>query len=90
MEIGIELPEDVAQQLEAQWGSEGLPRKALEALAVEAYRSGVITSAQVQRVLGLTSRWETEAFLKRAQAYLDYTEEDLERDASTIRQVSPR
>ena len=30
MEIEIKLPEDVARQLEAQWGSDGLPRKALE------------------------------------------------------------
>jgi predicted HTH domain antitoxin len=90
MEIEIELPEDVGRQLEAQWGAEGLPRKALESLAAEAYRSGVITTAEVQRVLGLSSRWETEDFLKRAQAYLDYTESDLEHDASAIRQVSPQ
>jgi predicted HTH domain antitoxin len=90
MEIEIELPEDVARRLEAQWGTEGLPRKALEALVVEAYRSGAITAAEVQRVLGLSSRWEAEAFLKRAQAHLDYAESDLEEDASAIRQVSPR
>ena len=89
MEIEIELPEDVARQLEAQWGAEGLPRKALESLTAEAYRSGIITAAEVQRVLGLSSRWETEDFLKRAQAYLDYTESELEQDVSAIRQVSP-
>jgi predicted HTH domain antitoxin len=90
MEIEIELPEDVARQLEAEWGAGRLPRRALEALAVEAYRSGALTSAEVQRVLGLPSRWETEAFLKRAHAYLDYDESDLDEDASAIRQVSPR
>ena len=90
MTIEIELPEDVVRRLEASWGAGGLPRKALEALASEAYRSGAITSAEVQRVLGLASRWEAESFLKRAQAYLDYTESDLEQDASAVRQISTR
>ncbi len=89
MAIEIELPEDVAHQLEAEWGAEALPRKALEALTAEAYRSGIITAAQVQRMLNFSSRWETEAFLKRAQAYLHYGESELDEDASTIRRVLP-
>jgi esterase/lipase superfamily enzyme len=87
MKIAIELPEDVAQRLEAN-GSD-LTRRALEALAVDAYRTGEITEAEVQRLLGLSSRWEVDAFLKQAQAYLDYTEADLERDILAIRKVSP-
>ena len=90
MEIEIELPEDVARRLEAEWGADNLPRKALEALAVEAYRAGVISAAQVGEALGLRSRWETEAFLKRAGANMDYSESDLEDEVSAIRQVSPR
>ena len=90
MDIEIELPEDVAQLLEAEWGAESLPRKALEALTLEAYRSGVISGAQLQHALGFSSRWETEAFLKRSRAYLDYTEADLAEDSATVRQVAPR
>jgi hypothetical protein len=85
--ISIELPDDVAGQLEAQGAN--LSQRALEALALEAYRSGEITEAEVQRMLHLPSRWEVEAFLKRAQAHLDFSEADLERDISAIRQVSP-
>ncbi len=59
----------------------------LEAVAVEAYRSGVITPAQVQRI-GLRSRWETESFLRRAEAHHDYTMDDLERDIAPIRDAS--
>jgi hypothetical protein len=87
MDVAIKVPEDVARQLEATWGS--VSQRALEALALEAYRSGVITEAEVQRMLNLSSRWEVEAFLRRAQAYLDYTEADLEQDVETIRQVTP-
>lgn len=88
MDIEIEVPEDVAQQLVAEWGN--VSRRTLEALAVEAYRSGVITMAQVQSTLGFSSRWATETFLKQAQAYLDYTEADLEQDILAIRQTLSR
>jgi hypothetical protein len=86
--IAIELPDDVARHLEARGGN--LPRRALEALALEAYRSGEITEAEVQQMLHMSSRWEAEAFLKRTQAYLDYSEADLERDIAAIRQALTR
>ena len=55
--IAIEVPDDVARQLAPE--GENLSRRALEALAIEGYRSGEITSAQVQQMLGLRSRWQT-------------------------------
>ena len=88
MNIAIEVPEDIAHQLEASW--EGICQHTLEALTREAYRSGLITAAQVQRMLNLPSRWEVEAFLKRAHGYLDYTEADLKQDIVAIRKVTPR
>ena len=81
MNLGIELPEDIAQQLEAAWHD--MPRRALEAIAVEGYRSGALTRGQVGRLLGF-SFWETEAFLKERQAYLPYDENDLEQDRRSI------
>lgn len=39
-------------------------------------------------MLGFNSRWETDAFLKQAGAYLDYTEADLERDLAVSRQIT--
>jgi hypothetical protein len=53
---------------------------ALEAFAAHGYRSGKLTHAEVQRMLGFSSRWETDAFLKQVGAYLDYAEADLEHD----------
>ena len=60
----------------------------LEAVAIESYRSGTITPAQVQQMLGLRSRWETESFLHRAKALNDYTMDDLEQDFAAIREAS--
>jgi hypothetical protein len=39
-------------------------------------------------MLRLSSRSEVETFLKRARAYLDLNEADLESDVAAIRQVS--
>ena len=84
MNVAIELPEDIARQLKAAW--QDMPRRALEAVAVEAYRSGALTRGQVGRLLGL-SLWETEAFLKERQAYLPYDESDLEQDRGALDQT---
>jgi hypothetical protein len=60
----------------------------LEAVAIASYHSGAITPAQVQQMLGLRSRWETESFLHRAEAFHDYTMDDLEKDIAAIRDIS--
>jgi predicted HTH domain antitoxin len=86
MDIAIDIPEDIARQLSEKWGS--LSRGALEAIAIEGYRSGALSHAQVQRILGHASRWETDAFLKKAEVYLDYAEADLDRDLEVSRRLS--
>lgn len=88
MNVAIDIPDEIGQVLAAQAG--GLSRAVLEAVALEAYRSGAINTAQVQQMLGLRSRWATESFLRRAEAYHDYTMDDLERDIAAIRDASRR
>ena len=83
MNVAIEIPENVSASLRSLW--KDVPRRALEAVAAEAYRSGALTAHQVGELLGYGSRWETEAFLKRVQAYLAYGEVDLERDLAVLR-----
>ena len=85
MQITIEVPEEIGQQLQQSW--QNLPQKLLEVLALEAYKSGIMTSAQIQDLLHLSSRWETEAFLKDSRVDLDYTEKDLEEDMETLQGV---
>ncbi|MGH9382111.1 MAG: UPF0175 family protein [Thermoanaerobaculia bacterium] len=84
MHLAIELPEDIARRLAAGW--EDLPRRALEALAVDGYRSRLLTRGEVQRMLDLS--WhETERFLVEHGAELNYTEEDLEEDRQTLERL---
>jgi len=83
--ISITIPDNVMQRLQGQWTN--VSQRALEAVASEAYRMGILTAAEVQQTLGLRSRWEVDAVLKRAQANFDYTEADLEQDRRTLEHV---
>jgi predicted HTH domain antitoxin len=85
MAITINLPPEIEQQLEAEWNGD-LPRKVLEAIAVEGYRQGALSRGQVGELLGMNF-WETEAFLKERNAYLHYSMEDLEKDRATLERL---
>jgi hypothetical protein len=78
MECTIPIPDDVVLQIKNQWPD--IPRRALEDLALQAYRNGVITEYEVQKLLKISSRMELDAFLKESNAYIDYTEKDLQQD----------
>ncbi len=88
MRITLELPDDVAELLAAKNGA-GLPRAVLEMVAVEGYRSGALTHAQVRRLLGFENRFDVEVFLKERGIPLEYTIEDLEQDRETHRRLGP-
>ena len=86
MSVAIELPQEIARSLAGS--QDDLSRIALEALAAQGYRDGKLNHAEVQRMLGFNSRWQTDAFLKQAGAYLDYTEADLEHDLAVSQNFS--
>lgn len=83
MRITLEVPQDVADGLQAKWGD--LSRAALESLALEGYRAGALTHSQLRRLLGFATRDEADGFLKQHQVYLEYTLEDLEQDLENSR-----
>jgi uncharacterized protein YerC len=85
MNVEIAIPDNINRKIRRVWPN--VSQRAREALAVEAYRADILTEAEVQQMLGLATRWEVDAFLKRANAYSDYTEEDLRRDIETIRSL---
>ena len=62
MRVTIQLPDDISAALEEQW--DDVPRRSLEAIAVEAYRTGALTDSQVRRLLGFESRFQVHALLK--------------------------
>jgi len=82
--VAVDIPDDLERRLKDRW--QDVPRKVLEAVALEAYRSGALTGAEVQRLLNIESRWDLGAFLEQAGAFLDYDENDLARDLEAFRQ----
>lgn len=85
MQVTVDLPDDISHALEGQW--EDLPRQALEAIAIEGYRTGALTENQVRRLLGLDSRFQVHAVLKDHRVSLRYTAEDLEDDLTAHREL---
>lgn len=83
MAVKIEIPEDIESCLQKEWIN--LPRHTLEALAIEGYRTGVLSRSQVRRMLGFETRAEVDEFMKRAGIAFDYTLEGFEHDAETSR-----
>jgi len=91
MTLTLEVPDDLAARLEASWRD--LSSGALEALAVEAYIRGDLSSEEVQRLLHLTPR-DTTVLLEHRDPLSDVSAGDLTaiRSASetgTKRTLSP-
>jgi predicted HTH domain antitoxin len=77
MQITVQLPDDLTSHTNPG-------REALEALAVEGYRSGTLSAFQASQLLGL-SRFEFDGFLKERHIYEHaYDVEDLEQDRKTL------
>lgn len=88
MEITIQLPDDIADQLQER--GMDLPRVALEKIAIEGAQSGELTDDQLRRLLGFETRMQVDAFLKSAGVYFDYTESDLAMDRETIEHLQTK
>lgn len=85
MDITITLPDDLAERLAGEWND--LPRHILEALAADAYRQGIFSSAEVQWILGLPTRFDVAHFLRQAGVPLSYREVEFEEDRRTWREI---
>ncbi len=84
MDVVIHIPDDLAQR----FGAAGdLPRRALEALAVEEYRLGRFTKSELRRLLGLATRDALDGVLKAHGLYVPYTLNDLEQERSDLQRL---
>jgi hypothetical protein len=84
MQITLDIPDALAAVVAPQ--GQDLPRAALEAIGLEAYRQGRLSGYQLRTLLGIASRYELDGFLKEHQVY-DYTLDDFEEDLKTIRNL---
>lgn len=83
MQITLNIPDELARQVASE--GQDPARVALEALALEGYRSERLSESAVRQMLGFETRIEVHAFLKHHGVYLHYDVTDLEHDAATAR-----
>jgi hypothetical protein len=83
MTLRLEISEQAAETLRLAWGSE-ISRAALEALAIEGYRSGKLSRYDVQCLLGFEDRWQTETWLGAHGGHVNYSIEDLTADRDAL------
>jgi hypothetical protein len=88
VQVTIELPSDIAEQLQQKWGD--VSRHILETIAVEGYRAGQLTTAQVREMLGYDTPMELDALLQRASVFRNRgeDEDELEQDYQASRRAS--
>jgi hypothetical protein len=85
MELAVQIPDDLASRMSASGGD--LSRRALEALALQEFRSGHITKPELRRLLGFETRYQLDDFLKAHEVYEDYTLEDLEKELEGLKRL---
>lgn len=86
MEITLSIPDSLAPLLQITHGDD-LGRAALERLALDGYTTGALSRYQVQQLLGFSNRWDTEEWLGRHKATVQYSLEDLEADRKTLDRI---
>jgi len=86
VQVVVQLPDEIAKEIgtDAQ-----IPRRVVEAVALEGYRGGRLTGGQVAELLGF-SRWQADEFLDAHGVKQPYAIEMLEEDRRTLAQLSDR
>lgn len=86
MEVVLQLPDDIAQHLA---GGESVERSALEAIALEGFRSRRLAISEVAELLGLT-RMQAQDFVGKNKVPLgDLSSEELDREAELLARLIP-
>ena len=82
MNLVVSIPDQLATRL-SQNGPD-LARQALEALVLENFRAGRMTTADVREALGFEVLDQVDGFLKAHGAYENYTVEEIDRQVETL------
>jgi hypothetical protein len=81
MDLTLHIPDDLARRL---GNPNELPRRALEAFALDEYRAGHLTRPELRRLLGFETRAELDVFLKARGVDESITAAELERDRQDL------
>lgn len=84
IQIKLSIPDELLDN-----ESEVVAREILEQFVLESYKLDKISTKQIQKLLGFSSRFEVENFLHQNKAF-GYTIEDLENDLETLKDLGLR
>jgi hypothetical protein len=85
VQVTVAVPEDI---LNAEAGQAS--REIVEQFAIEGYKSGQLTTAQVRRILGFETRMEVYDFLAAHKvAWVDYSQEEADRELDQLKKIVP-
>ncbi len=82
MTVTVDIPDGLAGPLGQSL--ENIRRAVVEGFAVESYRSGNLSCAEIGELLGHTSRWDTEQFLAQHGAWPDPSEAEITEDLDKL------
>jgi hypothetical protein len=88
MNITLEIPDTIAGDLAGEGRDPA--RAALEAIALEGYRTDRLSEYRVQQLLGFEYFEDVHRFFNEHGVYPRYTMEDLERDTAAALEVAQR
>jgi predicted HTH domain antitoxin len=83
MEVKVAIPDELFNDQNGDPSS-----RILEAFALEGFKSGQLTTAQVRRLLGFETRMQVHEFLKaHGVPWVNYSVEDAERERELLQRV---
>ncbi len=84
MEITLTIPDELARLIGT---TDDVERRAFEVLALDEYRQGHLSRAELRRLLGFATRGRLDEFLTAHEVFGTYTLEDLERDRRDLERL---
>ncbi|WP_397383220.1 UPF0175 family protein [Prosthecobacter sp.] len=83
MTLTMTIPDSLAASIGS--AVDEVHRRFIEGYAVQAYRSGTFSTAEIRELLGHASRWETEDFLAAHGAWPDPSASEVMEDLNNLR-----
>jgi len=84
----LQVTAEIGETLRRAFGQD-LDRAAIEALAIEGYRSARLSAGEVARILGLATSIEAVDWLAHRGVPMNYSLEDLEKDRAALAKHFP-
>jgi hypothetical protein len=85
MNVTVHIPDELAARLAAEGGD--LERRALEGFALAEYQAGRLTGSELRQLLGISTRYELDGFLKAHGVFEEYTLQVLEQERQTLERL---